>query len=60
MNINDLNHDPNPIESIRTATRYEIDPEDQDRFELSETEWFDDDFGDLIRDIDDMDTEDLQ
>ena len=54
MYINDLKHDPNPIESTKIATRYEIDPEDQDRFELSETEWFDDDFGDLIPDIDDL------
>jgi hypothetical protein len=52
MNIDELDFDPNPIESRRNHTRYEITDEDMQEHCLNETEWFCEDCGELVPDID--------
>ena len=50
VELDDLTTEPNPIESYKHYTRYELDPEDRNRYSLGETEWFCTICGELVED----------
>jgi rubrerythrin len=58
MNLDLLQFDPNPLESInrggRKFTRYELDEEDSYEFGLDEAEWFCEECGQLVTDPDEL------
>ena len=52
LHIDELAHEPNPLQDEKGgATRFEIEPEDQETFDLGQTAIFDE-FGYLVEDED--------